>query len=222
MPRRIYEYPDVGHLELYNLISTIGAFILALGVAGDRGQRRCAASSAAPIAGPDPWKANTLEWFTDLAAAGQQLRRHPARALGRADEGHPPPGRAPRIRRRPRRRRARPRPSPRCVRDGPPRAPAPSRSPRAGRPRARSSSDYVALTKPKVQSLLLLHHGHDDGRRRRRRRWSSIAADLPGRLPVAPAARARSTTATTATSTRGWRAPPTGPCPPGASRRARR
>ena len=32
MPRRIYEYPDVGHLELYNLISTVGSFILAIGV----------------------------------------------------------------------------------------------------------------------------------------------------------------------------------------------
>ena len=32
MPRRVYEYPDVGHLELYNLISTIGSFILALGI----------------------------------------------------------------------------------------------------------------------------------------------------------------------------------------------
>jgi len=30
-----------------------------------------------PIAGPDPWKANTLEWFHDVAAAGQQLRRRP-------------------------------------------------------------------------------------------------------------------------------------------------
>src|SRR5213596_3140462 len=28
MPRRIYEYPDIGHLHLYNLISTIGSFIL--------------------------------------------------------------------------------------------------------------------------------------------------------------------------------------------------
>ena len=32
MPRRVYEYPDVGHLELYNLISTVGSFILALGI----------------------------------------------------------------------------------------------------------------------------------------------------------------------------------------------
>ena len=32
MPRRVYEYDNVGHLELYNQISTVGAFILAAGV----------------------------------------------------------------------------------------------------------------------------------------------------------------------------------------------
>jgi cytochrome c oxidase subunit 1 len=63
MPRRVYEYPDVGHLELYNLISTIGSFILGLGVLVTilnvvRSLKKGA------IAGPDPWKANTLEWFT--------------------------------------------------------------------------------------------------------------------------------------------------------------
>jgi cytochrome c oxidase subunit I len=63
MPRRIYEYADVGHLELYNLISTIGSFILAIGVLVTvlnvvRSAKR------GVIAGPDPWKANTLEWFT--------------------------------------------------------------------------------------------------------------------------------------------------------------
>jgi cytochrome c oxidase subunit I len=63
MPRRVYRYPDVGHLYLYNLISTIGSFILGLGIlitvinvvrSVNRGT----------IAGPDPWRANTLEWFT--------------------------------------------------------------------------------------------------------------------------------------------------------------
>jgi cytochrome c oxidase subunit 1 len=63
MPRRVYEYPDVGHLELYNLISTVGSFILAVGVLVTainvlRSVKR------GPIAGPDPWKGNTLEWFT--------------------------------------------------------------------------------------------------------------------------------------------------------------
>jgi cytochrome c oxidase subunit 1 len=63
MPRRVYEYPDVGHLELYNLISTIGSFILGLGIVltvvnAARSLKR------GTLAGPDPWKANTLEWFT--------------------------------------------------------------------------------------------------------------------------------------------------------------
>jgi cytochrome c oxidase subunit 1 len=63
MPRRIYEYPDVKHWALYNLISTIGSFILATGVLVSvynilRSLKR------GVVAGPDPWKGNTLEWFT--------------------------------------------------------------------------------------------------------------------------------------------------------------
>jgi cytochrome c oxidase subunit I len=62
MPRRIVEYHG-DNLTTYNVISTIGAFILAAGVlvtvfnvfwSVRRGR----------IAGPDPWRANTLEWFT--------------------------------------------------------------------------------------------------------------------------------------------------------------
>ena len=53
----------MGHLELYNLISTIGSFILGIGVLVTvvnvaRSVKR------GTLAGPDPWKANTLEWFT--------------------------------------------------------------------------------------------------------------------------------------------------------------
>jgi heme/copper-type cytochrome/quinol oxidase subunit 1 len=63
MPRRVFEYPDVGNWATYNLISTIGSFILGTGVLVTvinivRSLRRGA------IAGPDPWKGNTLEWFT--------------------------------------------------------------------------------------------------------------------------------------------------------------
>ena len=63
MPRRVYEYPDVGNLELLNLISTIGSFILALGV-GVTVWNIVRSVKRGAIAGPDPWKANTLEWFT--------------------------------------------------------------------------------------------------------------------------------------------------------------
>jgi cytochrome c oxidase subunit I len=63
MPRRIYEYDNVGHLQLYNQISTVGSFILAFGVLVTvinvaRSLKR------GVVAGPDPWNANTLEWFT--------------------------------------------------------------------------------------------------------------------------------------------------------------
>ena len=43
MPRRVYEYANVGHLALYNQISTVGAFILGLGRARDDHQRPRAA-----------------------------------------------------------------------------------------------------------------------------------------------------------------------------------
>jgi cytochrome c oxidase subunit I len=63
MPRRVYEYADVGHLALYNLISTIGSFVLASGV-GVTVINVWRSLKVGAIAGPDPWKANTLEWFT--------------------------------------------------------------------------------------------------------------------------------------------------------------
>ncbi len=63
MPRRVYEYSPVGHLQLYNDISTVGAFIIAAGVLATIVNVMRSLKHGA-IAGPDPWKANTLEWFT--------------------------------------------------------------------------------------------------------------------------------------------------------------
>ena len=65
MPRRIYEYPDVGHLELYNLISTVGSFILAIGV---------------------------LVTAVNVLRSAQARRRSPGRTRGRATRwsGSPP------------------------------------------------------------------------------------------------------------------------------------
>jgi cytochrome c oxidase subunit I len=63
MPRRIYWYPDNAGWEFFNLVSTIGSFLLGIGVmvtlvnvalSLKKGKR----------AGNDPWKGNTLEWFT--------------------------------------------------------------------------------------------------------------------------------------------------------------
>jgi cytochrome c oxidase subunit 1 len=63
MPRRVYEYDNVGNLQLYNVISTVGSFILALGVIVTI-VNVARSLKVGVIAGPDPWKANTLEWFT--------------------------------------------------------------------------------------------------------------------------------------------------------------
>ncbi len=63
MPRRVYEYDNVGNLGLYNAISTVGSFILAVGVLFT--VINVARSLKVGVAaGPDPWKGNTLEWFT--------------------------------------------------------------------------------------------------------------------------------------------------------------
>jgi heme/copper-type cytochrome/quinol oxidase subunit 1 len=63
MPRRVYEYNDTEGLPIYNLISTIGSFILAVGVLLTVINLVRSVKKGA-VAGPDPWKANTLEWFT--------------------------------------------------------------------------------------------------------------------------------------------------------------
>ena len=63
MPRRVYRYPDTANWADFNLISTVGSFILGIGVLvtvvnvllSVRNGKR---------AGNDPWQANTLEWFT--------------------------------------------------------------------------------------------------------------------------------------------------------------
>jgi cytochrome c oxidase subunit 1 len=63
MPRRIYEYTKASGWGWMNMISSIGAYLLAFSVLLTvinvyRSLKK------GPIAGPDPWKANTLEWFT--------------------------------------------------------------------------------------------------------------------------------------------------------------
>jgi cytochrome c oxidase subunit 1 len=62
MPRRIYEYTDTGWTWM-NFLSTIGAYTIAVGVLIVVVNLTLSLKRGA-IAGPDPWKANTLEWFT--------------------------------------------------------------------------------------------------------------------------------------------------------------
>jgi len=62
MPRRIYEYSE-GSWTAYNLISSVGAFVLALGILLTV-INVARSLKVGRLAGPDPWKGNTLEWFT--------------------------------------------------------------------------------------------------------------------------------------------------------------
>ncbi len=63
MPRRIYTYQPGMGWSTYNLISTIGSYILALGILMSV-YNFVTSYKRGEIAGPDPWKGNTLEWFT--------------------------------------------------------------------------------------------------------------------------------------------------------------
>jgi cytochrome c oxidase subunit 1 len=63
MPRRVYTYPPNFGWSTYNLISTIGAFILGAGVLVTI-VNVARSLKVGALAGPDPWKGNTLEWFT--------------------------------------------------------------------------------------------------------------------------------------------------------------
>ena len=62
MPRRIYTYTNGGLWEWYNLISTIGSGIMAVGILLIL--VAMIKSRKAPRVGNDPWLANTLEWYT--------------------------------------------------------------------------------------------------------------------------------------------------------------
>jgi cytochrome c oxidase subunit 1 len=63
MPRRIYTYGDSTGWGTDNLISTVGAFILGVGVVVTLVNVLWSLRRG-PRAAPDPWLGNTLEWFT--------------------------------------------------------------------------------------------------------------------------------------------------------------
>jgi heme/copper-type cytochrome/quinol oxidase subunit 1 len=91
MPRRVYRYSEELGVSGYNLVSTIGSFILGIGVvmvvanllwSAKRGRR----------AGKRPLAGEHARVVHPIAAAAEQLRRHPESPQRRADEGHPPRG----------------------------------------------------------------------------------------------------------------------------------
>jgi cytochrome c oxidase subunit 1/cytochrome c oxidase subunit I+III len=63
MPRRVYTFPEGLGWDAYNLLSTIGAFVLALGILVVAANVVWTLVRGAPAAS-DPWGGNTLEWST--------------------------------------------------------------------------------------------------------------------------------------------------------------
>ncbi len=61
MPRRIYTYSDEGW-EGYNLVSTIGSWVMGIGILVFFWNVLKARNG--PRVGNDPWQADTLEWYT--------------------------------------------------------------------------------------------------------------------------------------------------------------
>jgi len=76
MPRRVYTYTEGDGWDLWNMVSSVGAFVLGLGfalflvnvwVSRRRGE----------LAGDDPWDAPTLEWSTTSPPAPYNFRVQP-------------------------------------------------------------------------------------------------------------------------------------------------
>ncbi|MCB8837145.1 cytochrome c oxidase subunit I [Aurantimonas sp. VKM B-3413] len=63
MPRRIYTYPENVGWATVNMITTVGAFILAFGILVFL-VNVFVSLRRGPAAGPNPWDAPTLEWAT--------------------------------------------------------------------------------------------------------------------------------------------------------------
>ena len=76
MPRRVYTYATGVGLEWYNLLSTIGAFVLALGVLLFLVNLFLSLRSG-EAAGNDPWGGDTLEWSQPSPPQNAQFAQLP-------------------------------------------------------------------------------------------------------------------------------------------------
>lgn len=76
MPRRVYTYRLTDGWELLNVISTIGAFVFAVGILVTFiSMALCRRTGTR--AGPDPWRADSLEWLADSPPASYNFQRPP-------------------------------------------------------------------------------------------------------------------------------------------------
>jgi cytochrome c oxidase subunit 1 len=80
-PRRTYTYKDGYGLNFWNLVATIGAFIIALAVAvfllNVYKSRRAWVKAGRPNPGADPWDARSLEWMVQSPTPGHNFDEVP-------------------------------------------------------------------------------------------------------------------------------------------------
>jgi heme/copper-type cytochrome/quinol oxidase subunit 1 len=63
MPRRVYTYHQHGLWEAYNMTSSIGSYVMAVGMLAFV-WNVVQTTRTGPRAGNDPWLGDTLEWYT--------------------------------------------------------------------------------------------------------------------------------------------------------------
>ena len=76
LPRRVFTYPAALGLDSLNLLSTVGAFILAIGfviVAWDVVRPK----AKEPVAPRNPWQAGSIEWLQEMPGEAWGLRSIP-------------------------------------------------------------------------------------------------------------------------------------------------
>jgi len=76
MPRRVYTYAPSAPLDAMNLLSTIGAYIFAIGIVVTLWNVIQSRVSGAE-AGDDPWRAGSLEWMTTSPPEDYNFARIP-------------------------------------------------------------------------------------------------------------------------------------------------
>ncbi len=93
MPRRVADYTGYtlfAHLQPMNEFISISAFVLGLAQVPFVGELRRSAGSAAAPAGPNPWRATTLEWTdTTSPPAADNFARIPTVYRGPYEYGDP-------------------------------------------------------------------------------------------------------------------------------------
>jgi cytochrome c oxidase subunit 1 len=76
MPRRVYTYEREGLFEWYNLISTLGAFLMGIALLVFVWNATKSWRSGARV-GNDPWTADTLEWYASSPPPAYNFDRVP-------------------------------------------------------------------------------------------------------------------------------------------------